>query len=88
MNAIAWNALLERTREEHRNKTLAAIQYDTAYTWAARAVVAYAWGVPRDGDAYAEEAAEHAGVAELLGVVGICADVQRILKEARAHAAR
>lgn len=56
-------------REELSEKTLRQVQYDTAFKWAGRALVAGKMGLMEDAHEYAHEAAEHAaltGDAKLL----------------------
>jgi hypothetical protein len=72
-----------RAKEELKTKSLAAIQYETACTWTARALVAYDAGRLTEAEDFAHEAAEHAALAEMNGCAGVATLVLNALRKAR-----
>jgi hypothetical protein len=83
-NMDRWLPYVNRARAELMTKTIGEIQRDTAYTWAARALVAYDRGWKDDAIEYGHEAAEHAALAELAGYPGIADEILSALKAAHA----
>lgn len=83
LRADPWLAAIARARSELTQKTAGEIQRDTAYAWAARALVAYDRGWIADANAYGDEAAEHAALAELEGYSGLVEEIVSALKAAR-----
>jgi hypothetical protein len=78
-----WLKRLVEARAELSSKTMCEIQVDTAYRWAARAIVAYDAGRVRDGDEFAGEAAEHSALGELGGCKGLSTEILSVLQKAR-----
>ena len=54
---------LDKAIADVSSKTLTQIQYETAWTWTARACVAAQLGKPEDAREYAHEGLEHAALS-------------------------
>jgi hypothetical protein len=76
-------ACVAKARTELRTKTVADIHAETAFMWCARALVCYGAGKREEGDLFAEEAAEHAAVAELHGCKGLASKILGALRVCR-----
>lgn len=58
-----FNDMVRRATPELRRKSLAEVQVETAYTWAARACAASHLRLTDDAIEYAHEAVEHAALS-------------------------